>query len=755
MKEQNVIQVSMSQRLTLAIALAMTFIVVLIATGFYQYTATGLEKTFNRKVEQNLSYLDGALAPLLWNFDHDTIARVAETAMRSELVVGVTIRGEDGKNILSISENSLDPIVMRTQKIHFEDKVVGELELLFSRGPLSDTLTGILLISLSVWLVTVLVMSGLIYLFIRKYFRGLLASLTDLAISYRQNPEPSPSVTTRFFEIQQIEEVVKKLADDVLIQLRESRESEAHYRSIFENALYGIVATGLDSKFIKVNDAWCKLIGYTRDELLNNMGIADVTLNEDLPETTKNIKKLISREIKQIVFEKRYKAKSGQIIEAMIFVRGIYDEDGKYIGNAASIMDITERKRAEKELEKHQLHLETMVEERTRELAESERKYHDYYEHTPDLQVSVDAVTGRIIECNETAAKATGYTKSEITGKKVLELYHPDSLEAAQRCFKQFVETGEVHDEELRLKRKDGSAIDVVLGATNYVSPDGKHRYSRSVWHDITERKKAESLLKKAKEETDKLNVRLLEIDQLKSMFIASMSHELRTPLNSIIGFTGIVLNGMTGKLEPRQKDFLGRAYRSSKHLSELISDVIDISKIESGVIEAYPEPFFLNNVVTEALDSAMNHRKKEVELKVTISEDIKMYSDRKRVLQCILNLLSNALKYTQKGIVNISTIETDNEVEIRVEDTGIGIAETDIEKLFSAFERLNSPLRITEAGTGLGLYLTRKLTTEVLGGSLRVESNLGKGSTFYLAIPKFLQQKKSDTEISNLEITE
>ena len=131
------------------------------------------------------------------------------------------------------------------------------------------------------------------------------------------------------------------------------------------------------------------------------------------------------------------------------------------------------------------------------------------------------------------------------------------------------------------------------------------------------------------------------------------------------------------------------------------------------------------------------------------------MYSDRKRVLQCILNLLSNALKYTQKGIVNISTIETDNEVEIRVEDTGIGIAETDIEKLFSAFERLNSPLRITEAGTGLGLYLTRKLTTEVLGGSLRVESNLGKGSTFYLAIPKFLQQKKSDTEISNLEITE
>jgi len=130
------------------------------------------------------------------------------------------------------------------------------------------------------------------------------------------------------------------------------------------------------------------------------------------------------------------------------------------------------------------------------------------------------------------------------------------------------------------------------------------------------------------------------------------------------------------------------------------------------------------------------------------------MYSDRQRILQCILNLLSNALKYTQEGSVHLSVTEIDGQVEIRVEDTGIGIAEADMEKLFQPFERFDSAMRIPEGGTGLGLYLTRKLTTEILGGSLRAESSLGKGSTFYLTLPKTLKPKDPEIKISSMETT-
>jgi PAS domain S-box-containing protein len=392
-----------------------------------------------------------------------------------------------------------------------------------------------------------------------------------------------------------------------------------------------------------------------------------------------------------------------------------------------------------------QTSINTMIETvaaKTRELDESQKKYHDYYENTPDLQVSVDADTKRIIECNRAAVTATGYTKSEIIGMKIFDMYHPESLDHAHACFKMFVDTGHVDNEELQLKRKDGSKIDVLLSVSAYKDKNGKRLYSRSIWHDITKRKQAEALLKKAKEESEEANIKLKELDKLKSMFIASMSHELRTPLNSIIGFTGLILGGRVGEVDPKHKDFLSRSYKAAKHLLALITDVIDISKVESGKVEAYPELFPLNQVLTEAVDSSSSHKKELVELKAIIPEGIEIYSDRKRVLQCILNLLSNALKYTQEGSVHISAMEIDDQVEIKVKDTGIGISETNKEKLFQPFERLNSPMRITEKGTGLGLYLTRKLTAEVLDGSLRVESSLGKGSTFYLTLPKKLKPK-------------
>lgn len=241
-------------------------------------------------------------------------------------------------------------------------------------------------------------------------------------------------------------------------------------------------------------------------------------------------------------------------------------------------------------------------------------------------------------------------------------------------------------------------------------------------------------------------NIKLQEVDKLKSMFIASMSHELRTPLNSIIGFTGIILQGMAGELNEEQRDQLQRVSKAGKHLLALITDVIDISKIEAGKIEAYAEEFQIDSLLKDVLSNLkLQIREKGLEIEVSIVPDkIILRTDRKRLFQSVLNYLSNAVKFTEKGKITIFAEEKGDVVQLSVTDTGIGIKEEDLPMLFQSFVRLDSPLKMTVTGTGLGLYLTKKLVTEVLGGEVSATSTYGKGSTFTLSIPKDLSNKQS-----------
>lgn len=247
--------------------------------------------------------------------------------------------------------------------------------------------------------------------------------------------------------------------------------------------------------------------------------------------------------------------------------------------------------------------------------------------------------------------------------------------------------------------------------------------------------KEMEKRVEKRTEELEHVNLKLQELDRLKSMFIASMSHELRTPLNSIIGFTGIILQGMSGEINNEQEKQLTLVKNSANHLLALINDIIDISKIEAGKVEIAIEEFDLSVLAQEIKDSfAVVADKKGLELLLQTPPTLIIKSDRRRTEQILVNFISNAVKFTDKGEIGIKIVKKDETVEMSVRDKGIGIKKEDMDKLFKTFSRIPVKDRIIE-GTGLGLYLSKKIA-DLLGGEIKAESEFGKGSVFTLTLP-------------------
>ncbi|HMP73631.1 MAG TPA: transporter substrate-binding domain-containing protein [Kiritimatiellia bacterium] len=262
------------------------------------------------------------------------------------------------------------------------------------------------------------------------------------------------------------------------------------------------------------------------------------------------------------------------------------------------------------------------------------------------------------------------------------------------------------------------------------------------MFHEALQRKETDDALHRSAEHLEAANRRLQEVDRLKSMFIASVSHELRTPLNSIIGFTGVLLKGLAGDLNPTQQDQLGRVYESAKHLLGLITDIIDISKIEAGHIDVHSQTFDMREVVEDVLETIRPISQcKGLHLSAHLSEGMTVVADRKRVRQCLLNYLSNAVKYSEKGTVGIEVQAIDGVIEVVVSDEGIGIPAEEASRLFSPFVRLDSHLRIPAGGSGLGLYLTRKIVVELLHGEVGVTSRPGEGSRFCFRFPQKVQE--------------
>jgi signal transduction histidine kinase len=225
--------------------------------------------------------------------------------------------------------------------------------------------------------------------------------------------------------------------------------------------------------------------------------------------------------------------------------------------------------------------------------------------------------------------------------------------------------------------------------------------------------------------------------NEVKSAFLASMSHELRTPLNAVINFTQFVVDGDTGPVNDQQSDLLNEVIGSAKHLLDLINDVLDMSKIEAGSLKLFVEDNInLNNIVNRVVSTGRSLLKdKPVQVEVDTQNDLPVIrGDQQRILQILLNIMSNACKFTETGTIKVSTSHNDSEVVITITDTGPGIAIEDQGIVFEPFKQTKSGLR-QGGGTGLGMPIARSLV-EAHGGRLWLQSEPGKGATFSIALP-------------------
>jgi signal transduction histidine kinase len=312
---------------------------------------------------------------------------------------------------------------------------------------------------------------------------------------------------------------------------------------------------------------------------------------------------------------------------------------------------------------------------------------------------------------------------------------HPDDLEWLVRANEKALQSNEMLHTEFRVIWPDGS-VHWLASQSQVVKGDDGPRYVGLVT-EITERKQAEEMrLRSAALEAE--NRQVLEANRLKREFLAQMSHELRTPLNAIIGFSELLRDSHLPPDSPRRAEFLAHIAAGGQHLLKLVNDVLDLSKVEAGRMDFVAAPIDLPALVSEALALVRPDAERK---RITLGMDLQplpgLRLDPARLKQVLLNYLSNAVKFTPEGgrIQVRACAQGPDRWRLEVEDSGIGISEADQARLFSQFQQLRQGRSPPQAGTGLGLALTRRLV-ELQGGTVGVQSAPGQGSTFHAELP-------------------
>ncbi|WP_083883505.1 PAS domain S-box protein [Spirulina subsalsa] len=491
---------------------------------------------------------------------------------------------------------------------------------------------------------------------------------------------------------------------------QELLEREERFRAIFENAGMGIGLTGLDGVIVESNPALQKLLGYSAEEL-KHLHFTDYTYSEDVNADVSLVEEVFAGVRENFSMEKRYVRKDGEVVWARMTLCAIREPDRTVRYTFCMTEDINDRKRAEAALLESETHNRAML------------------AAIPDLIIRLN---GEGIYLGSAGSSHVRNLADESqVGQSIRVFMPPDLADQQIKRLQQAIATGEPQIYEQKLDFGDQiqyEEVRIVICGENEVL---------MMIRDISDRKQAELALQKAKEQAEAAN-------RAKSQFLASMSHELRTPLNAILGFSQVV--SRDDNLKPEHRESLAIINHSGEHLLNLINDILDLSKIEAGRMLLQETHFDLHNLIANLEEMlSLKARSQNLTLTCELSPHVPIYvlGDEGRLRQVLINLLSNALKFTPQGTIRLTVTvppsyqgEAEQTVPITfsVTDTGLGIAEQELQYLFKAFEQTESG-RQSQTGTGLGLSISQSFV-QLMGGKITVQSQVNQGSTFSFTLP-------------------
>ncbi len=480
------------------------------------------------------------------------------------------------------------------------------------------------------------------------------------------------------------------------------KESNEKYLKAFQSSPYSITISRLeDGGYIEVNDTFASFSGFTREEALSKSDIG-TNIWVDKEERNSVISALLSgKDVEGKEF--KFRKKNGEIMTGLFSAKIIYINKEPYM--ISSVDDITERKKAENLLK------------------ESEQKSKSIMENSADA-IFLANQQGKYIYINKEVTALLGYTSEEMINKTIADISPPDKIEEYFKFFNQILIEGKGFT-EIELLKKDGNPISTDLNTV--LLPDGTIYGS---CRDITERKKAESELITAKEKAE-------ESDRLKSAFLTNMSHEIRTPMNGILGFAELLKEPNLSSDD--LQDYIQTIQISSTRMLNTINSIVDISKIESGLIQIDIRETDIN----EKMKFTYKFFKPEADIKglqlilktgLPDKEAI-IKTDNEKVYGILTNLVRNAIKFTFEGSIEFGYEKKEEYLEFYVKDTGVGIPNNQKEMIFERFRQGSESHDRGYEGSGLGLSIAKSYVT-MLGGKIWVESEEGIGSTFYFTIP-------------------